>query len=122
MAQFKARFGNLGGVSLMADAGVALFPGRYRDPFASIDRFGNQFTWSVGAGLDYGGFGFSVRYKPAVGNSSDTFLNARLEYDWWITRHFALDFHAGFGVGGFGEDGTFDYYDFPVGMGFLFRL
>ena len=122
VAQFKARFGNLGGVSLMADAGVALFPGRYRDPFASIDRFGSQFTWSVGAGLDYGGFGFSVRYKPAVGNSSDTFLNARLEYDWWITRHFALDFHAGFGVGGFGEDGTFDYYDFPVGMGFLFRL
>lgn len=122
VAQFKARFGNLGGVSLMADAGVALFPGRYRDPFASIDRFGSQFTWSVGAGLDYGGFGFSVRYKPAFGPTEETFLTARFQYDWWVSKGFALDFHAGFGVGGFGESGTFDHYDFPVGMGFLIRL
>ena len=122
VAQFKARFGNLGGVSLMADAGVALFPGRYRDPFASIDRFGSQFTWSVGAGLDYGGFGFSVRYKPAFGPTEETFLTARFQYDWWVSKGFALDFHAGFGVGGFGESSTFDHYDFPVGMGFLIRL
>ena len=130
VAQFKARFGNLGGVSLMADAGVAIVPDRWsydgtstwRDVFPDRWRANTSFTWSVGAGLDYGGFGFSIRYKPAFGPTEETFLTARFQYDWWVSKGFALDFHAGFGVGGFGEGGTFDHYDFPVGMGFLIRL
>ena len=114
VASFKARFGNLGGVSLMADAGVAIFP---------YTRLSNTaFTWSVGAGLDYGGFSFSVRYKAPLGESLDTFLCGRLEYDWWITHGFALAFHAGFGVGGVGGRDLFDHYDFPFGFGLLFRL
>jgi hypothetical protein len=114
VAHFRARFGNLGGVSLMADAGLAVFP--------YARRSNTAFTWSVGAGLDYGGFSFSVRYKPPIGESLDTFLYGRLEYDWWISHGFALAFHAGFGVGGYGASGLFDKYDFPFGIGFLVRL
>ena len=113
VAQLRARFGAKGGFSLMADAGVALYPGYSWD---------TPFTFSLGAGLDYGAFGFSLRYKPAVGNSTDTFLLARAQYDWWLSKHFALDLHMGFGVGGFGTEGLFDYYDFPVGFGFLIKL
>lgn len=114
VACFRARFGSLGGVSLMADAGLAVFP--------YARRSNTAFTWSVGAGVDYGGFSFSVRYKAPVGESTDTFLVGRLEYDWWISRGFALAFHAGFGVGGIGGKGLFDHYDFPLGIGFLVRL
>ena len=122
VAQFRARFGNLGGVSLMADAGHALILDHYRDPYGSMDRPASLFTFSVGAGLDYGGFGFSVHYKPAIADSFDTFLKASLAYDWWVSRGTAINFHAGFGVGGFGEEGLFDYYEFPFGIGLLFRL
>lgn len=113
VARLRARFGAKGGVSLLADAGAAFYPGYTWD---------TAFTFSLGAGLDYGGFGFSVRYKPPVGQSSDTFLLARAEYDWWLSQRFALDFHLGFGVGGFGPQGLFDYYEFPIGFGFLVRL
>jgi hypothetical protein len=112
--QFKYRFGNKGGVSILGDVGIASFPRSWEESVVP--------TFSVGAGLDYGGLGFSLRYKPAVGMSWDTFLVARLEHDWWITDVFALDFHAGFGVGGYGAKGLMDYYDFPFGFGFLFRL
>ena len=114
MAQFKARFGGKGGFSLLADAGIASYPRSWETDAIP--------TFSIGAGLDYGGFGFSLRYKPSVGNSFDTFFVGRLEYDWWITDGFALDFHAGFGVGGYDPNGLMDYYDFPFGFGLLFRL
>ena len=113
VAQLRARFGNKGGFSLMADAGAAFYPGYTWD---------TAFTFSLGAGLDYSAFGFSLRYKPAVGTSSDSFLTARAQYDWWLTRNFAIDFHLGFGVGGYGPQGLFDYYDFPAGIGFLVKL
>ena len=113
-AQFKYRFGGKGGFSLLGDAGIASFPRSWEESVIP--------TFSFGAGLDYGAFGFSLRYKPAVGGSYDTFLVARAEYDWWITSGFALDFHAGFGVGGYGPEGLMDYYDFPFGFGLLFKL
>lgn len=131
VAQLRVRFGNLSGISLLADAGVALRPsdiyyyGNYGPGAYPADRRwtnNTAFTWSVGAALDYGGFNFGVRYKPAIGNSADTFLCARVAYDWWISHGFALEFHGGFGVGGYGENGLFDYYDFPFGIGFLVRL
>ncbi len=114
VAQMKARFGAKGGISLLADAGLAVFPDSWHENTA--------FTFSLGAGIDYGGLGFSIRYKPAVGRSSDTFLAARLAYDWWVAPKFALEFHGGFGVGGYGNQGLFDYYDFPFGFGLLFAL
>ena len=116
VVQMKARFGGKGGVSLLADAGIASFPYYY------YNSDNNIFTFSAGAALDYGGFSFGVRYKPPVGSSYDTFLVGRIEYDWWLTPGFALDFHAGFGVGGFGERGLMDYYDFPFDFGLLFKL
>ena len=122
VAQFRARLGNLGGVSLMADAGVATILNWYSRPYSSINDPVSIFTFSVGAGLDYGGFGFSIHYKPAFERSFDTFLKARFAYDWWVTQNTAIDFHAGFGVGGFGEEGLFDYYEFPFGIGLLFKL
>jgi len=122
VAQFRARFGNLGGVSLMADAGHAVVLNHDPHPYSSIDRPASIFTFSVGAGLDYGGFGFSIHYKPAVEESFDTFLKARLAYDWWVSRGCAINFHAGFGVGGFGNDALFEHYEFPFGVGLLFRL
>ncbi len=114
VAQMKARFGAKGGISLLADAGLAVFPDSWHENTA--------FTFSLGAGIDYGGLGFSIRSKPAVGRSSDTFLAARLAYDWWVAPKFALEFHGGFGVGGYGNQGLFDYYDFPFGFGLLFAL
>lgn len=120
--QLRTRFGNLGGVSLMADAGLATVFDYYSRPYASVGDAANIFTFSVGAGLDYGGFGFSIHYKPAIRESFDTFLKARLAYDWWVSKDTAIDFHAGFGVGGFGEEGLFDYYEFPFGVGLLFKL
>ena len=114
VTQFKYRFGNKGGFSLLGDVGIASYPRSWEWDVIP--------TFSFGAGLDYGAFGFSLRYKPAVGLSTDTFLAARAEYDWWITNGFALDFHLGFGVGGYGPEGLMDYYDFPFGFGLLFRL
>ena len=114
VAQFKYRFGNKGGFSLLGDAGIASFPRSWEERAIP--------TFSFGAGLDYGGLSFSLRYKPAVGTSFDTFLAGRIGYDWWVTPGFALNFHAGFGVGGYGERGLMDHYDFPFGFGLLFRL
>jgi len=122
VAQFRARFGNRGGVSLLADAGAATLFDYRPQPYSSIDRSETRFTFSVGAGLDYGGFGFSVRYKPAIGDSIDTFLAARVAYDWWVSDNVAINFHGDFGVAGFGTDGLFDHYEFPFGIGVLFRL
>ena len=122
VAQFRARFGNLGGVSLLADAGIAAALRGRPERAGTLRLPGSYFTWSVGAGLDYGGFGFAVRYKPAIGQSVDTFLTARLAYDFWIDRNFAIEIHGGFGVGGYGRDGLFDHYEFPFGIGFLFSL
>ena len=129
VAQFRVRFGNLSGISLLADAGVALRFSevrRYSAPgyYPADRRWVNTtaFTWSVGAALDYGGFSFGIRYKPAIGNSADTFLCARAAYDWWISHGFALEFHGGFGVGGYGENALFDYFNFPFGIGFLVKL
>ena len=129
VVQMKARFGGLGGISLLADAGISYFPYMYSSPTYYESAYNqprlrgySAFTWSVGAAFDYGGFNFGVRYKPSVGNSTDTFLVARVAYDWWITQRFGLDFHAGFGVGGYGQQGLWDYYDFPFGIGFLVRL
>ena len=122
VAQFRARFGNLGGVSLLADAGIAAAMRGRPDRVGSFRLPGSYFTWSVGAGLDYGGFGFAIRYKPAIGQSVDTFLTARLAYDFWIDRNFAIELQGGFGVGGYGRNGLFDYYEFPFGVGFLFSL
>jgi hypothetical protein len=114
VAQFKYRFGGKGGFSLLGDAGIASYPRSWEQ--SAIP------TFSLGAGLDYDGFSFSIRYKPSVGQSYDTFLVGRIAYDWWITDGFALDFHAGFGVGGYDNKGLMDYYDFPFGFGLLFRL
>lgn len=126
VVQMKARFGGLGGFSLLADAGVSLFPyTTYTGPVVQTGRtrYDSAFTFSIGAGLDYGGLGFSVRYKPSIGDSSDTFLVGRISYDWWITAGFALNFYAGFGVGGFqSEGGLAGRYDFPFGFGLLFKL
>ena len=126
VAQFRARFGNLGGVSLLADAGVTTSLDSYGLDYGGYGRGyrrpSSAFTFSFGAGLDYGGFGFAIRYKPAFEDSTDTFLVARLAYDWWVTKGVAIDFHGGFGVGGFGQDGLFDFYEFPFGIGVLFRL
>ncbi|MBQ9450633.1 MAG: hypothetical protein IJU34_04885 [Bacteroidales bacterium] len=123
VAQMKARFGGKGGISLLADAGVSVLPYySYTGYGRTYRNFHSEFTWSVGASLDYGGLSFGVRYKPAFNDFSETFLTARVAYDWWITGHFGLNFHGGFGVGGFGAQGMMDYYDFPFGFGFLVRL
>lgn len=113
VAQLRARFGNKGGFSLLADAGAAFYPGY---------RWDTAFTFSLGVGLDYEAFGLSFRYKPAVGRSAETFLLAQAQYDWWVAQRFAVDFHLGFGVGGYGSEGLFDHYIFPFGFGFLVRL
>lgn len=113
--QLRARFGNLGGFSLTADAGRAT-------QFDSLNHGIDRITWSVGAGLDYSSFCFSVRYKAPTGDYSSTFLIANLGFDWWIGEHFGINLHTGFGVSGFGGEGLFDYFEYPLGMGLLVKF
>lgn len=125
--QGKARFGNLGGISLMADLGVASWMDRDFRDFDDPEHV----TWSVGAGLDYGGFCFAIRYKAGTESdiasifedSYDTFLVATLGYDWWITDHFGLNLHAGFGLSGnVNYDGLMDNFEFPIGFGLHYKF
>ena len=125
--QGKARFGNLGGISLIADIGVASPMERSFREFDNPDHL----TWSIGAGLDYGGLGFSIRYKAGASSDSvspvkdsyDTFLIATIGYDWWVSDHLGINVHTGFGLSGnVNYDGLMDNFEYPIGFGLLYKF
>lgn len=123
VARFKYRFGNLGGISLIGDAGyrISEFGRRNIREFDSRYDY-NSFTWSLGFGLEYGGFNFGVRYKPAFNVMEDSFLVADIDYDWILGEHFILSFNSGFGVCGYGDHNLLDRFEFPIGVSFSYKF
>lgn len=122
VARLKYRFGNLGGMSLIGDIGYRVIPGTrdiyYMDSRTSYDGL----TWSLGFAMEYGGFNFGVRCKPAFGDLEDSFLVADIDYDFIIGQHFILSLNSGFGVCGYGANNLADYITFPVGIGFSYKF
>lgn len=111
--QFKYRFGNHGGVSLLADLGWCGGSANVADCFAP------DITWSVGLGLDMGAFSLSLRGKPATGRYSENFVSCMVGYDFFITRGFAFDLSAG--AAAIEHDGEY-YLDIPVSVGLLWKF
>ena len=119
VAEFRYRFGNFGGLSILADAGVRHSFNYWPDEGFSRDSF----TWSIGVGVDYGGFDFSVNYKPDFGGEwEETFLVAKARYDWFFSNVVGLSFSAGFGISGYGYGHLADYFEFPFGIGLVFKI
>ena len=113
VVQLKYRFGNHGGMHLLADLGMTTGSLNERNLF---DR---GFTWSVGFGFDIGAFSLSLRGKPATGTYSENFITCQAVYDIFITRNFAIDLSAGYGV--FTHDNAY-YADVPLSVGLLWKF
>ena len=116
--QFKYRFGNRGGISVLGDLGYttgSMFEKGMFDP---------GFTWSLGVGLDLGAFSLSFRGKPSVsGWHDENFLTCQLGYDIFITRDLALDLSAGAGVVEYYEGCCAKlYWEIPVSVGLLWKF
>lgn len=116
VATIRARFGNFGGLSLLGDFGWSTTNSFHNYSSYSGGTYSSK-TWSVGIGFDYGGFCFAFKYKAPTSSSLDTFLTASAIYDWWFAKNFGVNFHAGFGVSGFGYDSLLERFEFPVGIG-----
>ena len=113
VVQFKYRFGNYGGFSIMGDLGACT--GSLNEP----NVFDRNFTWSIGAGLDVGAFSMSFRYKPATGTHVENFLTYQLGYDIFVTRHLALDLELGVGIFNYKDN---IYADVPLSIGLLYKF
>lgn len=111
--QFKYRFGNYGGFSIMGDLGVCT--GSLNHP----DVFDRHFTWSLGAGLDMGAFSMSLHYKPATGTHIENFLTYQLGYDIFVTDRLALDLRLGVGIFNYKDE---LYGDIPLSVGLLYKF
>lgn len=123
VAKFKYRFGNLGGISLIGDMGYAHDLGYHSDIFMMDSRVArDSFTWSAGFAMEYGGFNFGLRYKPALSASEDTFAIASIDYDFVIGKHFILNLESGFGVSGYGDTGLLERFEFPFGFGLSYKF
>jgi len=111
--QFKYRFGNYGGFSLMGDLGYCT--GSLNHP----DVFDRRFTWSLGAGLDLGAFSLSFHFKPETGIHVENFFTCQLGYDISVTRNLAVDLGLGVGVFSYKDD---LYADVPLSVGLLYKF
>ncbi len=112
--QFKYRFGNYGGFSLMGDLGYC--SGSLNHPYL----FNKRFTWSLGAGLDLGAFSLSFHFKPSTSDyNMENFLNCQLGYDIYVTNGLAIDLRTGIGL----FEHNNDYYaDYPLSVGLLWKF
>lgn len=113
VVQFKYRFGNYGGFSIMGDLGACT--GSLNEP----NVFDRNFTWSIGAGLDVGAFSMSFHYKPATGTHVENFLTYQLGYDVFVSRHLALDLELGVGIFNYKDN---IYADVPLSVGLLYKF
>ena len=111
--QFKYRFGNYGGFSLMGDLGYCT--GSLNHP----DVFDRRLTWSLGAGLELGAFSLSFHFKPDTGTHVENFLTCQLGYDISVTRNLAVDLGLGVGVFNYKDD---LYADVPLSVGLLYKF
>ena len=111
--QMKCRLGNYGGFSVLGDLGYCT------GSLNEENLFVNDFTWSVGVGLDIGAFSLSFRGKPATHRYSENFFTCQLGYDIFVSKNFAIDLSAGAGV--LSHDEEF-YLDIPVSVGLLWKF
>lgn len=111
--QFKYRFGNHGGVSLLTDIGWC------SGSLNQANCFDSGFTWSFGVGLDIGAFSLSLRGKPGTYRYSENFISCQAAYDIFLTRHFAIDLSAG--AAAIRHDGQY-YLDIPLSAGLLWKF
>ena len=111
--QFKYRFGNYGGFSLMGDLGYC--SGSLNHP----DVFDKRFTWSLGAGLDLGAFSLSFHLKPSTVAHVENFLSCQIGYDISVTKNLAIDLRTGVGIFEYEDD---LYADVPLSVGLLWKF
>lgn len=123
VARLKYRMGNLGGLSLTGDIGHRTSGySAYSLEQMDLRRSDSGLTWSAGLSLDYAGFNFGLRYKPALYAADDSFLVAALNYDFLIGRSLVINIDAGFGVSGYGSEGLVSRFEFPLGIGLGWRF
>ena len=113
VVQFKCRFGNRGGLSVLTDLGYCT------GSLSEKNLFDPGFTWSAGMGLDIGAFSLSFRCKPAIFRNRENFVNCQAVYDIFLTDHFGLDLSAGAAILEHDND---LYWDFPVSMGLIWKF
>lgn len=111
--EFKYRFGNYGGFSLMGDLGFCT--GSLNHP----GLFDRRFTWSIGAGMDLGAFSLSFHFKPSTGRYVENFLSCQIGYDIFVTRGLAIDLRTGVGI--FEHEDNY-YADVPLSVGLLWKF
>lgn len=116
--QFKYRFGNHGGISVLGDLGYTT------GSLLEKGMFDSGFTWSLGVGLDIGAFSLSFRGKPSVsGWHDENFFTCQLGYDIFLTRDLALDLSAGVGVVEYYEGCCAKlYWEVPLSVGLLWKF
>ena len=113
VVQFKCRFGNRGGISVLADLGFCT------GSLNENNLFDPGFTYSAGMGLDIGAFSLSFRGKPAIGRYDENFLSCQAVYDIFLTDHFGLDLSAGAAIL---EHDSELYWDIPVSLGVMWKF
>lgn len=111
VAKVKGRIGNYGGMSFIAEGGEAYyFSENVWEP-----------TFAAGFGWCYGAFEVDFRYQlPYL--SKHFLASLDFSYDWFLTKHFALDFNLGFALSGTrtGTDiywNRWDGIEIPIGLG-----
>jgi hypothetical protein len=113
VVQFKYRFGQYGGFSVLGDIGYC--SGSLNDR----NMFDPGFTWSLGVGLDVGAFSLSFRGKPGQYRHSENFLTCKAVYDIFITDNFAIDLGAGVCIRKYNDD---IYGDIPISLGLIWKF
>ena len=107
VAKVKGRIGNFGGMSFIAEAGEALYFGK-----------GWQPTLAAGFGWAYGAFEIDFRYQlPYL--TDYKFASLDFSYDWFVAKHFAIDFNLGLALSGYQTWGNqrWNGVEVPVGLG-----
>lgn len=98
VARLKGRIGNYGGMSFIAEGGEAYY----------IDENLWEPTVAAGFGWAYGGFEVDFRYQLplfiAPGAAPHIFGALDFSYDWFLSKHLALDFNLGLGLSGKNTD------------------
>ncbi len=89
VAKVKGRIGNFGGMSFIAEGGEAYYFGeKLWEP-----------TFAAGFGWAYGAFEVDFRYQlPYL--STHTLAALDFSYDWFLSKHLAIDFNLGLGLSG----------------------
>ena len=93
VAKIKGRIGNFGGMSFIAEGGEAYY----------FDEHLWEPTVAAGFGWAYGAFEVDFRYQlPML--STHQFASLDFSYDWFVSKHLAIDFNLGLALSGTNAD------------------